>query len=570
MIDLLTTIAIIFIAAGPFLLIANRLGLPPVPLLIVAGLVAGLFIDEARTLELAQYGIALLVFSFGIGIQIDVVRTVLADSEMAALGQILGVGSLAIGSGLAIGIPIEESIYLGAAAAFSSTIVGTTLLKQEIRSNLVHGRLAESVQLVQDLIALLLLLVLGAEALAADPIATQLGYGLMLLLGAVLVNRYVFDLLGRLAGGSAELMIIGAVSLLVVFIGAAEGAGVSIVVGAFAAGLAVRHDSETYLDLYNGIESIKDFFVAIFFVTIGALVAFPALETVLLAVGLVVLTAIVKPAITTAILIYQGYEPRSAVLTSLSIDQVSEFALIIAIEASILGYLTQSVFDAIILAAALTMITSSISYRYNEAIYRALSDRGWLPVRYGKIDAWSQVPADLSDHLIIAGYGRQGRLLVETCEEIDQPYVVIENDPALQAAVRAECDAYVFGDAMEAYSWQKANVDAARLVISTIPFEPVSRRLLTLSFEADLILRADTVTSALQLLEEDVLYVVVTDLLAGEQLVQYVQALLDGRLTPEELRAQRVAGLKDTDDHRRERIRIDGEPQATPGDVRRS
>ncbi|NBB72672.1 MAG: potassium transporter Kef [Bacteroidetes bacterium] len=570
MIDLLTTIAIIFTAAGPFLLIANRLGLPPVPLLIVAGLVAGLFIDEARALELAQYGIALLVFSFGIGIQIDVVRTVLADSEMAALGQILGVGSLATGSGLAIGIPIEESIYLGAAAAFSSTIVGTTLLKKEIRSNLVHGRVAESIQLVQDLIALLLLLVLGAEALAADPIATQLGYGLMLLLGAVLVKRYVFDLLGRLAGGSAELMIIGAVSVLVVFIGAAEGADVSVVVGAFAAGLAVRHDADEHLDLYNGIESIKDFFVAIFFVTIGALVALPTLETVLIAAGLVVLTAIVKPAITMAILISQGYEPRSAVLTSLSIDQVSEFALIIAIEASILGYLTPSVFDAIILAAALTMITSSISTRYNEAIYRVLSDRGWLPARYGKIDAWSQVPSDITDHVIIAGYGRQGRQLVETCEEIDQPYVVIENDPAVRDTVQAECDAYVFGDAMEAYSWQKANVDAARLVISTIPFEPVSRRLLASSFEADLILRTDTVTSALQLLEEDVLYVVVTDLLAGEQLVQYVQALLDGRLTPAELRAQRVAELEPGNDPRRERTRSDGDPQAMTGEVQRS
>jgi len=97
---------------------------------------------------------------------------------------------------------------------------------------------------------------------------------------------------------------------------------------------------------------------------------------------------------------------------------------------------------------------------------------------------------------------------------------------------------------MEAYTWQKARVETARLIISTIPFEPVSQRLLTHSFEADLILRADTVTSALQLLDEDVLYVIVTDLLAGEQLVQYAQALLDGRLTPAELRAQRIADLE--------------------------
>lgn len=564
MIDLLTTIAIAFIAAGPFLLVANRFRLPPVPFLMVAGLLAGLFFDQAQALELAQYGIALLVFSFGMSIQASGVRTVLVDSEIAALGQILGVGSLGVAAGLAVGIPVEESIYLGAASAFSSTIVGTALIKEEIRSNLVHGRLAASIQLVQDLVALLLFLVLGAGSFAADPIATQLGYGLMLLLGAVIVNRYVFGVLERLAGGSAELLIIGTVSVLVVFIAASEAAGVSIVVGAFAAGLAVRHDTNQNLDLSNGIESIKDFFVAIFFVTIGALVALPALDTVLIAAGIVLLTAIVKPLITTAILMFQGYEPRSAVLASLTIDQVSEFALIIAIEASILGYLTQPVFDAIILAAALTMITSSLSYRYSDAMYRWLSDRGWLPERHGKMNAWSVVPADLSDHVIIAGYGRQGRLLVQTCIEIGQPYVVIENDPALRERVQAECDAYVFGDAIEAYSWKKARVGAARLVVSTIPFESVSRRLMALPFDADLILRAKTVSSALRLLDEGALYVVVTDLLAGEQLVQHVQSLLDGRLTPQELRAQRIADLETTNDPAREYVAAHGEPQATP------
>ncbi|MES3630195.1 MAG: cation:proton antiporter [Longimonas sp.] len=544
MVDLLTTLAIIFIVAGPFLLVANKFELPTVPLLIVAGLVAGVFIEEGLTLELARYGIALLVFSFGVGVQFDTVRTVLLDSEIATLGQILIVGSLGIGSGLAFGIPLQESIYLGIAAALSSTIVGTSLLQKEIRRNLVRGRLAQSIQFVQDLIALVLLLILSAETFAMDPIATQIGYGLMLLTGAVFVNRYVFDLLGRLAGGSSELMIIGAVSLLVLFMSAAEAIGVSIVVGAFAAGLAVRHDQDRYMGLYNGIESIKDFFVAIFFVTIGALVAVPTVEKVLLASGLVLLTAIAKPIVTTAILIYQGYEARSATLTSLSIDQVSEFALIIAIKALILGFLTQSVFDAIILAAAVTMITSSLSQRYDEQIYRALADRGLIVGRHGKIDAWSNCTDDVTDHVIIVGYGRQGQQLVETCEAIGQRYVVIENDPVLRDTVRLECEEFVFGDAMEKYTWKKANPTAAQLVISTVPIEPLSRRILNLASGTDTILSADTVDSAFDLLDEGALYVTVTDLLAGEQLVQYVQALIHGDLTPEALRDEQQRFLE--------------------------
>jgi CPA2 family monovalent cation:H+ antiporter-2 len=531
------------------LLVANKLEIPTVPLLILAGLVAGVFIGEGYTLELAQYGIALLVFSFGVRIQFDTLRTVLLDSEIATLGQILIVGSLGMVSGLAFGIPVQESIYLGIAAALSSTIVGTALLRKEIRRNLVRGRLAQSIHFVQDLIALVLLLILSAEAFAMDAIATQIGYGLMLLLGAVFVNRYLFDLLGRLAGESSELMIIGAVSILVLFVSAAEAIGITIVIGAFAAGLAVRHDKDRYMELYNGIESIKDFFIAIFFVTIGALVAVPTVETLLLAGGLVLLTAIIKPIVTTAILIYQGYEARSATLTSLSIDQVSEFALIIAIEALILGFLTQSVFDAIILATAVTMITSSLSQRYDEQIYRALADLGLITGRHDKIDAWSNCAENLTGHVIIVGYGRRGQQLVKTCKAIDQRYIVIENDPVQRDRVRLECEEFVFGDAMEPYTWKKAKPEAARLVISTIPIDTVSRRILDLTSGTDVILNADDVSAALDLLDRGALYVTVTDLLAGEQLVQYVEALIHKNVTPDVLRYKQRKLLEKRFDH---------------------
>lgn len=548
MTDLLTAVSIVFVVAGPFLLVANRYGLPTVPLLILAGIVAGSVIEEALMLELAQYGIALLLFTFGVGIQLSEIRTVLVDSEIAALGQILVVGSLGFGFGLILGIPSGEAIYLGIAAALSSTIVGTALFRTEIGTNLVRGRLAESIHFVQDLLAVAFVLVLGAGTLAADPIATQLGYGLALLVAAVLVNRYGFNAVERLADDSTELMIVGVISLLVVFVGASAFVGVSIVVGAFAAGLAVRYDPAEHLGLFNGLESIRDFFVAIFFVTIGALVAFPTVEKVLIAAGLVVLTAVVKPAVTAVILIHQGHDPRSATLTGLRIDQVSEFALVIAIEALLLGFLTQSVFDAIIVAATATMITSSLSRHYGEEVYGALTARGLLAGKHGKVDEWSDVPADVVDHIVVVGYGRQGRRLVRACENIDRPYVVIENDPALLDALESECGAFVFGDAMERYSWEKANADDASLIVSTVDPEPVSERILSFGFGADVVLRAADAATALDLFERGVLYVSVSDLLAGEQLVRQLQALMDGELTPQELREERLAELDERAD----------------------
>ncbi|CAI48257.1 Kef-type transport system [Natronomonas pharaonis DSM 2160] len=551
--DLLTIVSVMFIVAGPFLLLANRYDIPAVPLLILAGIVAGRFFEEqGLVLELARYGVALLVFSFGVGIQLDSLRTVLADSELAALGQIGVVGALGTGFGVVVGLPPVEAALFGIAAALSSTIVATALLQREIWMDLVHGRLAESINFVQDLFAVGVLLIISAEAFAADPIATQLGYGLVLFAAAVAINRYLFDALGRLAGGSDELMIIGAVSLLVVFIGAAEVFGVSIAVGAFAAGLAIRHEPGTHLGLFNGVESLKDFFVAIFFVTVGALVVVPfvdagtaeSINKLLLAGGLVVLAGLVKPAVTIAILMYKGYEARTATLTGATSDQVSEFALIIAIEAFLLGLLTQITLDAVVLAAVVTMVTSSLTQRHDEAIYRWLSKRGLLPSRHGKVDSMSDVPDDISDHIVVVGYGHTGKPVVAACEELDVPYVVIENDPARHDAVQRECDAYIFGDAMDQYTWEKANVTDAALVMSMVDFEPVSQRLLSFDLEADLVLRAGDEQTALRLLDAGATYVSVPDLLASEELIGRVRAVLEGETTPAELRAEQRERLK--------------------------
>jgi CPA2 family monovalent cation:H+ antiporter-2 len=544
--ELLTALSVIFVIGGAFLFVADRFGLPIVPFFIFAGIVAGVFLGEETTLELARYGIVLLVFTFSVQIQFEAVRTVLSDSEVVALGQIVVLGVLGVAGSVLIGLPTDQALYIGIAAALSSTIVGTGLLQTGRYRTLVYGRLAESIQFVQDLVAILLILVLSAETFAADPVATQLGYGVVLIGAAIVVNRHLFDLLGRVSGGSDELMLVSVIALLIAFLGAAEFVGVSLAIGAFVAGLAVRRDPAEHLGMLNGLQSIRDFFAAIFFVTLGTLVAVPTTEVILVAGLLTLLTAIVKPATTIALLLYEGYETRSATLTSLSLAQVSEFALIIAIEGLVVGMLTQPVFDAIILAATVTMLTSSLGSRYDERIYRMLSDHGLLRKQYEKVDERSAVPDDLARHVIIVGYGRQGRRLVETCEAHDRPYVVVENDPVLLQELDARCEAHVFGDAMEQYTWTKAGIERAQLIVSTVDSDRVSTRIQTLAedVDADVVLRARTVSTARNLLEKGAVYVTVPEVLAAEQLVEHVEAVAAGDISAAELRADSLTQLE--------------------------
>lgn len=568
-IALLTAIAILFVVAGPLLLIGKSLRLPVVPSLIVAGLLVGQLnlIDEALLLELTRLGIAFLVFTFSMQINTERIRTVVSDTEVVAIVQALVLGALGIAFTLLVGIVLEipalagigleQALFVGIAAALSSTIVGTALFIRP-KTDIVHDHLSGEIDSFNDLLAVLLLLVVSAGAFALDPIATQLGYGVILFVAAVTINRYLFSFIERLARGSDEAMLISIVALLIIFLAVAELLNTSIVVGAFAAGLAVRYSPVEYSEVFNGLTSLRQFFVAIFFASVGTLVSLPSIPALMsepwsalasfapvatIALGLVVLTVVIKPIVTVALLMYNGYDRRSAMIAGLDLDHVGPFSIIVAIEALVLGLLIEPVFEAIILAAAVSMILSTLTHIYSDEIYRIIVERGWLGKPYHDVDDWNTVPEGISDHVVIVGYGRQGRHLVEFCKEIHQPYVVIENNPDVLVDLRADCSAYVLGDAMEPETAQVSNLKAARLIISTTEVKPVTEYFLSFTDTIDVIVRTQALPMAAKLLEKGAIYVIVPDLLAADRLAGDLRALLNGEKVPEDLRERTIGGL---------------------------
>ena len=541
MTELITALAVVFITAGVFLLIANYLSLSSIPFYLLAGLVTGTVVAEPELIELAQWGIAFLVFTFGFRTDFSSVESVLRDAETAVVTQLLVVGPVAFGvAHLVFGFGLENAVYFAIAATLSSTIVGARELEQEIRSNLVHGRLASSVHFFDDLLAIGLIVVLSAEQYTATLLTSKIGYGVIFLLIALLVYRHGFPLLVRLAGDSDELVMMGSISILIAFIAGAELAGVSIVVGAFAAGIAIRGDDVSALGVQNGIASIRDFFVAIFFVTLGALVSIPSASVLVVALALTVLVLVANPLVLMFAFVYEGYDARTAFLSSTSLNQISELSLVIAIQALLLGSISETLFDAIILAAAATMILTSVARRYEEPVYRSLIERLVSGRQTRKIDDRSAVDDDLEDHIVIVGYGRQGRRVVETCERLGREYVVMDNDPVLWDDMRAECHNYVFGDALSTYPWTKARVSEASLVVSTVDHRPVSEAVLEVETDADVILRSETAAEAQALLEQGATYVSVPNVLAGDHLTELVYAVGTDKTDTETLKDEHL------------------------------
>ena len=533
MTEIIFALSVVFVTAGVLLLVANQFGFSPIPFYIIAGLIAGQFIGPAVLVELAQWGIAFLVFVFAIRIDLGDVQTVLRDAEIAAATQLLVVGTVAfaVGYGFTVAFefeyPLRNAIYFSAAATFSSTLVGAGVLEEEIRNNLIYGRLASSIHFFDDVLAIAAVLVLSADVLTdAQIVTSQIGYGVLFVLAGLVFYRHGFPLLSRVTEGDGELLLMVSISILIAFLAAAEAVGLSIVVGAFAAGIAIRAEGARALEVRNGIESIRDFFVAIFFVTLGALVQIPTVEALVLAAVLFVLVAVLNPLVHTLTFLYEGYDARTSFLASSSLNQVSELSLIIAIQAWWLGTISDHLFDAIILTAALTMILTVVIRRYEEFLYRTVVARllGGHHTRY--VDEHSRVEDDLADHVVVVGYGRQGRRLVNTLETLDEPYVVVENDPVLRDDLETNCRNYVFGDAMAEYPMQQAQVSHARLVVSTVDHRAASEALLERSTDADRILRARSSRKARELLDAGATFVMVPDVLAADQLIETVERVV--------------------------------------------
>lgn len=541
MTEFILALAVVFITAGLLLLVANELNIPPVPTYIVAGLFSGFFIEQAALIELALWGVAFLVFVFGVQVDLSEIESVLQDAESAAFTQLLLVAPIAFVIGFVLTTtfgfedPFRNALYFSAATTLSSTLVGAQIRQQEIRDNMVYGRLAASIHFADDIVAIGAIVILSADVLT-DPqlVTSKIGYGVLFILAGLLLYRHGYPLLARAAGDSDELMLMSSISVLIAFMAAAEAVEISIVVGAFAAGLAVRRGTVQSLGVWNGIESIKDFFAAIFFVTLGALVVIPTVEVVVLAGVIVTLVVLFNPLVHGLAFVREGYDGRTAFLAGTSVNQVSELALVIALQAWLFETIATGLFNAIILAAVVTMILSTSVGPYENRVYDFFMH--WFPAeRAGYIDEHSSVRGDLTDHVVIVGYGRQSRRLVETFEDIDVPYVVIENDPRMLEDMKYDCRNYIYGDAMATYPMEKARVSEAKLVVSTADYRPVSNALLELETDADLILRADTSEEATTLLDAGATFVAVPGVLASDQLLENVTRVLEDEQAAEEL-----------------------------------
>jgi monovalent cation:H+ antiporter-2, CPA2 family len=491
---LISTIAIGLTAAFIGGLIARHLRLPAIVGYIVAGVVIGPFTpgfiaDTDIALELAELGVILLMF--GVGIQFSI-RELLAVRSIAVPGAILQTivsGLFGIWLGSALGWSVGGGLVLGLAISIASTVVLLRALTDRHELETPQGQIAVGWLIVEDLLAVLVLVLLptiapilgtagtgdpapvGPDTLV--PVAVALAKAVAFALVMIVVGARVVPWLLLIVAreGSRELFTLAvlAIALGIAFV-ASSVFGVSLALGAFLAGLVVSESDMSHQAAADALP-LRDAFAVLFFVSVGMLLdpmfllanPLPVLAVVLLIVGMKAITKFV-------IVTVAGYPTRVALTVAAGLAQIGEFSFIVGTVGRALGLLPDDGFQLIVAGALLSITVNPLMLRLIdpiEARLRATPALANLLQRragtLGTLDKDTQEGLRL--HAIVCGYGRVGQMIGPALERRGFRYVVVTQQRNEVDRLRARGIPAVYGDAANPDVMEIAQIEHARLIV---------------------------------------------------------------------------------------------------------
>ncbi len=475
-INLFRDLAYVFAAAVAGGLLAHKLRQPLILGYVLAGvlispLTPGPSVSNVHALELfAEIGVILLMFSVGLEFS---VKDLLREKWVALVGGPLGI-LLSIGMGMGaarlMGWTASQGVVVGVIVCVASTMVLTRLLLDQGQLHTTTGRVMVAITLVEDLaVVVLIMLIPGLGALEASRflgVGWEFGRAAVILAPALfLATRIVPPLLKRAARTqSRELFFIVILAICMGTAALTQASGLSLALGAFVAGLIISGSDYAHEALAQ-LFSLRDAFVALFFVTIGLLidprVLFSNISVVAAMIALIVFGKLV---VWTGVVRLFGYPLWMALSVGVGLTQIGEFSFVLVQVARNAGIVSSDIYNATLAASLVTILL-------NAALVRSVPP--WLArlrfARHASTHAQASPEGGLSNHVLLCGFGRIGSAIGTALETFGVPYVVIEIDPDLGTTLGARGVPWLYGDASHPHILEKAGAARASMVILTVP-----------------------------------------------------------------------------------------------------
>lgn len=526
------TLLLALVAALVLGALAHRLGLPLMIGYILAGLVVGPATpgptaNREEILALADIGVALLMFSIGLQFSVGEIRAVGARILLGTPIQVAITMGLGTGTGLLLGWSLPEALFIGGAVSVCSTVVLVKLAGEGALHTTSYGRTALGVSIVQDLVAVVLVVALTAFGGREDagPISLLVTGSVALGFVAFMVvagSRILPRLLGVIAGlRSRELFVISVALISIGTAFAAQALGVSVALGAFVAGLALA-ESDLTDSVLGEIVPLRELFSSFFFVSIGILLdpaailaAWPA------AVGLLLIITLGKAIPVTLLARFDGQLPSSALRAGALIGQSGEFSFVLASVGLSLGAVRPDTFSVAMGAVVISILTAQPLLLAATALGERLDGRA----RRDPVEADADEVADLRRHAIILGYGRVGRSVARVLESRGFSWIAVDSDYAVAREGRRIGARVVYGDAGAPSVLDRTRIAECHTLIVAIPDALATRQAVAYARDrnprAEVVARAHSEAEEVELRRLGVARVVLAEREVGNELVRH-------------------------------------------------
>lgn len=520
---LLGDVAIILGLSLVILILLKKLNLPSILAFLITGIITGPYglslISTVKAVEsLAEFGVIFLLFIIGIEFSL---KTLSSIKKTIFIGGAIQVGltiCACLAFGNLIGLKLENSIFLGFLFALSSTAIVLKILTERGEVSTPHGRAVVGILIFQDIIVVPMMLITpilsGQEGVILTSLGILLAKILLLFLVVIGAAQYLFPyIMYRVVdSGNREIFLL---VIIMVLLGSAvltHTVGLSMALGAFFAGLIISESDYSH-QATSFILPFRDIFLSFFFVSIGMLLDVNFLwEHLLLILAFTLLTFVLKGLIASIATLVLGYSIAVIYTSGLALFQVGEFSFILSKIGLQYQLISDHHYQYFLAVSILTMGLTPFVMQYSKAIIPALRYTPVSPLLYGleyitksRKDRKVVTPLEeLTDHLVIIGYGLNGKNVAKAARTAGISYIAAESDIRVYRHEKQLEPNLVLGDAEDDHVLQHLHVQNARVVVIAVANHTVSKNILTkvrrLTKTAEVIVRTRYIKDIDQLL----------------------------------------------------------------------
>ncbi|MFY0627435.1 MAG: cation:proton antiporter [Reichenbachiella sp.] len=461
-----------------------RFKLPSILGFLITGVIIGPYglslVTAVEEVEIiAEIGVILLLFVIGMELSI---KQLMAIRKTVFVGGFLQVAFSVIVAAILsrlLHVSWSQAVFAGFLFSLSSTAIVLKVLQDRNEISSIHGRNALAFLIFQDIIVVPMMLITPILAGHTDNLWYSVGE-LVIKTSLVLVitylsARYVIPKFMYLITKtqSKELFLLSTIAICFAVAFLTSEAGLSLALGAFIAGLIIS-DSDYSHQATSTILPFRELFSSFFFISIGMLLDLAFfLSHIGVILSVVFLIVIVKGIIVSVVTSMLGYSFRISILTGLALFQIGEFAFILSKVGIDNGLLSESMNQYFLAVSITTMLLTPFVLIYASNISDLLI-KARLPQRFGirKIqyttDENSPEEPRLSNHIIIIGYGINGRNVARAAKYANIPYLIVELNPETVRIEKAKGEPIMYGDPVHDHILDEISVEHARVVVLAI------------------------------------------------------------------------------------------------------